>query len=213
MIEPAIFLPDLLLAYSAYIIATLSPGPALLAIAGTSMSLGRRPGLALAGGVISGSVCWSTLTALGLSAILSAFGWAIAAIKIGGGLYLFWLAYRSFRAAVSKGDIQAPRYGAERAPLSRHYLRGLAIHLTNPKAIFAWIAIIAIGLRPDAPWWVAVSIVAGCAVLGAILYSVYALAFSTRSMMRLYGAFWRWIEGAMALFFGFVGFKLLTARL
>ena len=52
-------------------VAAGSPGPATLAIAGTSMSSGRRTGLALAAGVTTGSLIWSVSAAFGLAAVMA----------------------------------------------------------------------------------------------------------------------------------------------
>lgn len=57
------YLPQLLIAWTAYLIATASPGPAILAIITTSVSQGRKAGLALALGVLTGSYTWAMLTA------------------------------------------------------------------------------------------------------------------------------------------------------
>ena len=57
-------------ALGVYVIGTASPGPGNLAIANTSLNYGRTPGLALAAGVISGSLCWGAMTAAGVSALL-----------------------------------------------------------------------------------------------------------------------------------------------
>ena len=53
-------------------VAGASPGPATLAIAGTSMASGRTSGLALASGITAGSLIWSISAALGLGAIMLA---------------------------------------------------------------------------------------------------------------------------------------------
>ena len=58
--------------------------------------------------------------------------------------------------------------------------------MTNPKAALAWIAIIALGLQKNAPLWVGLSIVIGTSVLSVIIHWVYAVAFSTPVMVRLY---------------------------
>ena len=71
MAELSIYLPGILLAYSAFLLSITSPGPNVLAILGTSMSAGRRPGLGLAAGVAAGSFCWALLTVTGLSALLA----------------------------------------------------------------------------------------------------------------------------------------------
>ena len=70
----AAHLPDLALAYTAYLIATMTPGPANVAIMATAMREGRRQGLFLASGVVMGSITWGTLAALGLTALLSTYG-------------------------------------------------------------------------------------------------------------------------------------------
>nr|WP_244563668.1 hypothetical protein [Ensifer aridi] len=55
MLDLTPYLPQLLVAWTAYIIAVASPGPAVLAIIATSIAQGRKAGLALAFGVLSGS--------------------------------------------------------------------------------------------------------------------------------------------------------------
>ena len=211
--ELLIFLPGILLAYSAFLLSIMSPGPNVLAILGTSMSAGRRAGLGLAGGVAGGSCCWALLTAAGLSALLASYAAALTVIKVVGGLYLLWLAYKSFRAAASAHDIAATTLsGSRRGPFG-YFLRGLAIQMTNPKAALAWIAIISLGLQPDAPLWVAFVIVAGTGLLSLLIHCLYALAFSTTAMLRLYGKARRAIQAALGAFFGLAGLKLLSSRL
>lgn len=213
MTELAIHLPGLLLAYSAFLLSILSPGPNVLAILGTSMSGGRRAGLGLAAGVAAGSCCWALLTAAGLSALLASYAAALAAIKVVGGLYLLWLAYKSFRAAAAAHDLAATALaGGRRGPLG-YFLRGLAIQMTNPKAALAWIAVISLGLRADAPLWVAFAIVAGTSLLSLLIHCLYALTFSTAAMLRLYGKARRGIQASLGAFFGFAGIKLLSSRL
>jgi len=206
------YLPGIVLAYSAFLLSIMSPGPNILAVMGTSMSVGRKSGTALALGVGTGSFLWATLTVAGLSALLASYAAALTVIKIVGGLYLLWLAYKSFRSAASAHDIEARTLsGGQRSPMG-YYLRGLIIQMTNPKAALAWIAIISLGLQANAPLWVGISIVVGTSALSVLIHCVYALAFSTAPMVRIYGKARRWIQGALGVFFCFAGFKLLTSR-
>ena len=69
-------------------LAAGSPGPATLAIAGTSMSSGRRAGLALASGVTTGSFIWSVSAAFGLGALMAANAWVFEVIRYLGAGYL-----------------------------------------------------------------------------------------------------------------------------
>ena len=206
------YLPGILLAYSACLLSLASPGPNVLAVMGTSMSVGRRAGLALALGVAAGSFVWAMMTVSGLSVLISTYAAALIVIKIFGGIYLLWLAFKAFRSAASKHDIEARTLrGAALTPL-RYAVRGLTIQMTNPKAALAWIAIVSLGLAEKAPLWVAVAIVIGTTLLSTMLHALYALAFSTAVMVRLYGKARRPIQATLGAFFTFAGIKLLTSR-
>lgn len=208
----ATYLPGIILAYSAFLLAIMSPGPNILAVIGTSMSVNRRSGIALALGVAGGSFCWAVLTVIGLSAIIAAFSSALMAIKIAGGLYLLWLAYKSFQSAASAHDIEATTLaGGKRRP-SGYLARGFIIQMTNPKAALAWIAIISLGLQEGAPFWVGLVIVVGTAILSVVIHCIYAVAFSTPVMVRIYSKARRWIQGTLGLFFAVAGIKLLSSR-
>ena len=206
------YLPGILLSYGAFLMAVASPGPAMLAILGTSMAAGRPSGMGLAMGVVMGSLTWGVLTAIGLSSLLAAYASALLVIKVFGGLYLLWLAYKAFRSAASPYDLDTA--GAARGQRTGwgYVRRGYILAMTNPKSVLTWIAVISLGLTPDAPLWVAAVIVGGTVVLSAVINLSYALAFSTPVMVRLYGRARRGIQAAMGAFFGLAGLRLLTDR-
>lgn len=204
--------PELMLVWSTCFIAMASPGPSNMAIMGTAMTLGRPNALALAVGVSTGSLTWAILAAAGISALLTSYAWALFALKIAGGLYLLWLAWRSARSALNPGPM-ADSGVARPASLRSSYVKGLLLHLTNPKAILSWIAIIALGVKPGAPPELMLVIVGGCLAMGLSIFSGYALLFSTRTAVAAYRRVRRVADGLLAVVFGFAGFKLLTARL
>lgn len=214
MIDLTPYLPQLAVAWLAYFIATAAPGPAIIAIVATSISQGRRAGLALASGVLTGSYVWAILTVSGLSALIRTYGQALIVLKVVGGCYLLWLAWNAFRAARRSEEV----YRAQMAALPalsprRQYLKGLGIHITNPKAIFNWIMLTSLGMPPGAPGGVLASFIAGCMVIGIAVFLGFALIFSLGPVHRAYLKSRRAIEGVMAAFFAFAGFKLLTTRL
>ena len=206
------YLPGILLSYGAFLMAVASPGPAMLAILGTSMAAGRPSGMGLAMGVVAGSLTWGVLTAVGLSSLLATYASALLVIKVFGGLYLLWLAHKAFRSAASAYDLDTA--GAARGPHTSwgHVRRGYILAMTNPKSVLTWIAVISLGLTPDAPLWVAAVIVGGTVVLSTVVNLSYALAFSTPFMARLYGRARRGVQAAMGAFFGLAGLRLLTDR-
>lgn len=206
------YLAGILLSYGAFLMAIASPGPNVLAVIGTSMAVSRRSGMALAMGVATGTLTWAMLTAIGLSALLATYASAIFIIKVFGGLYLLWLAYKSFRSAASAHEINAKELAGGRRTSWGYARRGYIIQMTNPKAALAWIAIISLGLAPGAPTWVAGAIVVGTFILSVVIHLLYALAFSTPTMVSIYGRARRAIQGALGTFFGLAGLRLLTDR-
>lgn len=207
-----IYLPGIVLSYGAFLVAIASPGPNVLAVIGTSMAVNRTSGMALAMGVATGTLTWALLTAIGLSALLATYASALLFIKIFGGFYLLWLAYKAFRAAASAHDIEASELAGGRRTSLGYAKRGYIIQMTNPKAALAWIAIISLGLAPNAPLWVAGAIVGGTFLLSVVIHLLYALAFSTPVMVRIYGRARRAIQGVLGTFFGLAGLRLLTDR-
>lgn len=208
-----VYLPGILLAYTAFLIAMMSPGPNVLAIMGTSMSFGRSQGVALALGISTGSFLWGTLAATGLSALLATYTATITIIKIAGGMYLLWLAYKAFRAAAAEQSVEARLFDDSQTTNLRHFLRGVLVQMTNPKAALAWVAIISLGLQPHAPAWVAGLIVVGTTALSVLLHLIYAIIFSSQAMVRLYARARKPIQFVLGAFFAFAGIKMLTAKI
>ncbi|MBB6485519.1 LysE family translocator [Rhizobium lusitanum] len=213
MREALAYLPQILPAYVAYIIAVASPGPAIMAIIGTSMTHGRKAGMTLSLGIFGGSVTWAIAAAAGLATLLQTYAMALEILKIFGGLYLLYLAYKAFRAVRANGELTAAAEGPKMPSFKSLILRGYGIHVTNPKAIFAWLAIIALGMPQGAPASVAVLIIVVCCSTGLVVFMGYSILFSTPHALKIYRSARRWIEGAMAGFYCFAGIKLLTSNL
>ena len=204
------YLPGVLLSLSAVMLALMSPGPNIMAVIGTSMSVGRRQGIALALGVACGTFLWVSFAVLGFTAVISKYAIVMITLKVLGGAYLLWLGYKALRSASSKKDISA---NAIRLSGSLAYFkRGLTVQMTNPKAALATLAIVSIGVHAGAPLWVGSSIVLGATLLSVGGHVMYALAFSTKPMVALYGRAQRFIEAALGAFFCTMGIKLLTDR-
>jgi len=192
-------------------IAVASPGPAVLAIAGTSIRAGRRTGLVFAAGVVTGSLTWSIGAAAGLSAVMLANAWLIEIVRYCGAVYLLVLAFKSARSALTPGETELPGFAA--ASARRAYARGLALHLTHPKAILFFGSLYSFGVPADANLADLAMIVALVGVQSAIVLHGYAVLFSNPVVVRGYLKLRRWFDGAFALAFGYAGVKILTAEL
>ncbi len=206
------YLPGIALAYSAFCLAIASPGPNVLAVIGTSMGAGRSSGVTLALGIAAGSCSWAILTIAGLSAVLTTYAPALTAIKIFGGTYLLFLAYKALKSALSTQALEAKELEGRPRKALDHAIAGYVVCMTNPKAVLAWVAIISLGLKPNAPIWVGAAIVVGTSILSAAIHILYALAFSTRSVAQIYFKSRRIIQTVLGIFFAVAGIRLLIGQ-
>lgn len=195
----------------AFFVAAAAPGPATVATAATAMAQGRAAALAFGAGLSLGLAMWGLAAALGLGALLIHSSVAMTVLRLLGGAYLLYLAFRAARSALSSAPITPP---AE-ARLARPWMlarRGFLLNASNPKAVLAWVAVLALGLPAGtgaAQLWAAFAV---CAVLGALVYAGYALAFSLAPLRAGYARARRGVEAATALVFGAAGARLIAGR-
>jgi threonine/homoserine/homoserine lactone efflux protein len=202
---------NLPLILAAAFVATVSPGPATFAIAGTSLASGRRYGLALATGVTTGSLTWSIAAALGLSAIMFANAWLFEVMRYVGALYLMWLAIKSASAALRPGNLVVPSAPARSA--RKASARGLAIHLTNPKAVLFFGSLYSVGIPAGSAPDVLLLVIVTVGLQSFVLFHGYAVLFSFAPIVRGYTRLRRWFEAGFAVAFGAASLKILTAKL
>ncbi|TNE34140.1 MAG: LysE family translocator [Alphaproteobacteria bacterium] len=201
-------LPLILLAA---LVTMSSPGPATLGIAALSMNSGRRYGLAMASGVTTGSLIWSAAAAFGLGAVMMANAWAFEMLRYLGAGYLLYLAIKSARSAMKKGEVTASPMNA--ATLKSAYLKGLTLNLTNPKAVFFFGSLYSIGVPSGASAGQMTIIILAVGLQSLFIFHGYAIAFSSHPVAAGYARARRIFETVFALVFAAAGLKILTARL
>lgn len=133
------FLPDLptFLAFTgAAFLLAVTPGPDMTLFVGRTLAQGRRAGLTVLAGTMTGAVVHTGLAVTGVSAVLAASPAAFTALKVGGALYLLWLAFdavrggSTFRLDGARGRL-TPRAA---------FLKGLGVNLLNPKVLLFYIS-------------------------------------------------------------------------
>ncbi len=202
----------LLIAFVTYLIATASPGPAIIAIIaimGIAMDKGRKSALIFACGILLGSFIWALLAIFGVAVLLSTYAGIMYWLKILGGLYLFWLSYQSIKKIGTKAQLSKNHSSLKNKKL---FAQGLALHVTNPKAIFTWVAIVSLALPQNPSNFMSLMVVVGCMLIGAMVFGGYAIVFSTQKAQSIYRKFGDWLNGLTALIFGIAGFKLLSSQ-
>ena len=151
---------------------------------------------------------WALLVAVGLNAVIASYPPLLSVMKLVGGAYLLWLAYRGARGAFAGGSATIRSDGARRSAFGS-WRRGLLVVLTNPKAFLMWSAVgtFLFGSGLSVVEVIAFGPVA--AVSASLIYGAYAFAFSTGIAARAYAATARVFDGAMGAAFGILGGRLL----
>ncbi|WP_430448553.1 LysE family translocator [Rhodophyticola sp.] len=200
LLSPALF---------AFFVAAASPGPATLAVSTTAMAGGARAAAFLGLGLAAGLAFWGLVAAAGLGALLVQSSAALTVLRWFGGAYLLWLAWQSARSAITP-----LAGGADIAPVAERklVLRGLMLNLSNPKAVLAWISILALGVGSTDDSSGLALITALCAILGLVIYLAYAVLFSQATIRSGYRRGRRAIDAMAATFFGYAGLKLVLTR-
>ncbi|MEV7007420.1 LysE family translocator [Streptosporangium sp. NPDC051022] len=117
----------------------LSPGPNMMYLVSRSTSQGRRAGVISLGGVAVGFLVYLVAANLGLAVLLAAFPQILTVIRIGGALYLLWLAWKTIKpGGVSVFTVQDVPADSPK----RLFLMGLMTNLLNPKIAILYVSII-----------------------------------------------------------------------
>lgn len=201
---------EILLILIGWAVAGGSPGPATLAISGTSMSAGRGAGLMIAAGIVVGSASWGIAAGMGMSAIMLANAWVFEVIRYVGAAYLLYLAVKSLTKAV-RPSAHMPMMPVQSS--GTLFAKGALLHITNPKAILSWGAIYAIALPANAAAVQVWQLFGMLICVSMTVFFGYAFLFSSPGVVRAYASLRRWFELAFAVLFGAASVKILTARI
>ena len=173
--------------------ASFTPGPAVMLSIHNAMHFGWRSTLWSSLGNISGLLGLAMLSALGLNALLQTSELAFNVVKGVGAVYLLWLGIQQWRkageSAQSVSDAVTSGLAME-CPSRSLYAKGLAVALTNPKAIAFIAALFPQFLslsKPMAPQYAALT--ATFMAISLLALSTYAgLAVLTRRRLSAWFA-------------------------
>ncbi len=138
------------------IIIILLPGPNSLYCLSVSAAHGIRKGYHTVAGIFVGDSILIVVTVLGMGSLLKLYPILFTAIKLLGGLYLFYLgtklligAYQTFRHRALLTDAKPKSITA---PIHQNFFyRALLLSLTNPKAILFFLSFFVQFVEPSYP--------------------------------------------------------------
>lgn len=158
-------LESILLFLVADMMFCLTPGPATLVTVSHALPHGPAGGLRGALGPIVGvnigNFIWYGLTAFGLIALIQAVPTAYSVLRWTGVVYLAWMGLRMFHG----GTTALARQSAETASFGKGFVNGLAVHMSNPKALLFYTAFIPPFIDPQGNLLLQFATLAGLTVI------------------------------------------------
>jgi threonine/homoserine/homoserine lactone efflux protein len=199
-----------LLAFNAALLAAwIAPGPAMLYALRTSLAHGRAAGIAAGAGLGAVASLWTLAALLGLEALFTLFPWAYTVLKVGGALYLIWIAVQTWRSAgapVSGGGPDSARR------LGRAAARGALLNIGNPKSVLFAAAVLVVIFPPGLSAGEMGIVTLNHFLLEVLLYGILAAVVSTPAVSRRYLALKLWLDRGSAAVMGALGLRLLIER-
>lgn len=146
------------------------PGPNALLVLSTALTQRKLFAFVNVLGVSCGFFFHAFISANGISLLLSNTPMAFEGLKWAGVLYLVWLGYNHFRAALRAQEGVLSVVSASGSKLYNQFFKGLLTNLLNPKIVLFYLSIFPQFVSTDA-------IVTDSLILGAIQASVVSMWF------------------------------------
>ena len=185
--------------------AIASPGPALLMAVQTSLSGGRRAGIAVGIGLGAMATIWTLMALLGLGVVFRLFPAVYTAAKIAGAAYLLYLAWKMWRHASAPVEVRA-------APARRAFRQGFAVNLLNPKSVL-FAAAVLVTVFPGGIGFVdSAAIVLNHFLVEVAFYTAVAFSMSAEAVAKRCLRARVYIDRSAAVILGALGLRLLLGR-
>ncbi|CDT87983.1 LysE family translocator [Vibrio coralliirubri] len=146
------------------------PGPNALLVLSTALTQRKLFAFVNVLGVSCGFFFHAFISANGISLLLSNTPMAFEGLKWAGVLYLVWLGYNHFRAALRAQEGVLSVVSASGSKLYNQFFKGLLTNLLNPKIVLFYLSIFPQFVSTEA-------IVTDSLILGAIQASVVSMWF------------------------------------
>lgn len=130
----------------ASIVLTLSPGPDIIYVLVQSMANGKKRGMAIALGLVSGIIIHTTLVAFGVAILIKQHEFLLILLKAFGTFYLIFLAYQVYKSN-AKVDLNIDAKSS--STFFEAFRTGFIMNVLNPKVTLFFLAFLPSFLPKD----------------------------------------------------------------
>ncbi|MGS0897154.1 LysE family translocator [Burkholderia stagnalis] len=178
----------------------LTPGPNMIYLISRTISQGRDAGLVSLGGVALGFVFYMFCATFGITALVLTVPYAYDSLRIGGALYLSYLAWQALRpGGRSAFQVRQLPHDSRR----KLFTMGFVTNLANPKIAMMYLSLLPQFVSPGHGSVFAQSLALGCVQIAVSLCVNAAIASMAGSIARLlarrpgWALLQRWLMGTV----------------
>lgn len=130
---------------SASALLAIMPGPDNIFVLTESVAKGKRNGITISAGLVSGVIVHTTVIATGLSVFIQQSETVFFIVKLLGALYLLYLAYESYQEPIANDrsgmtQVKKTKLSEKRVSFFALYKKGVLMNVLNPKVTLFFIA-------------------------------------------------------------------------
>lgn len=194
----------------ALLLGVMSPGPSFILVSQTAVSKSREAGILVSMGMGAGSFIFTALAAFGFYVVLESVPVLYMILKVVGGVYLCYLAYKLW---TSKMDSAAAEADVEQTlSLKKLFFSGLFTQLSNPKTALVFASVYATFLPPDVT-------ISGYAMLCVLAFAIdtgwyvfVSTVLSAPKAQRMYMRYKAVFNKVFSSVLGFMGLNLIVRQ-
>ncbi|MGS2718871.1 LysE family translocator [Eionea flava] len=205
---------------AALLLGAMSPGPSFILVSQVAMSQSRAAAITTSLGMATGAATFGLLASAGLYIILESVPMVYTALKIVGGLYLCFLAYKIWitakqplviKVASTQHTGKQPTHAQQITTKDRLRLLtiGLLTQLSNPKTAIVFASIFVAFLPEQLPNYAYILLIMVAFLMDFSWYLVVSLVLSTHTAQQGYAKYKCYFDRAASSFMGLMGIKLL----
>ena len=193
-----------------HLLAVASPGPSTVLVIQTAAVAGRRGGLLAAFAMMVGAILWAAAALYGLQVLFARFEWLYVAFRIGGALFLLYVAVMLWRHARDPLP-EIPVGGTAHMTGWQGFVRALLLQLSNPKIMVFFGSVFLSVLPQNMPGWMDSAVLAIVAINEFTWFAVLALLFSGAPARAFYRRAKVWLDRLMGGVLAALGLRLIFA--
>ncbi len=193
------------------LVGVISPGPSFILVAQTAMAKSRSEAVAVSIGMGVGATIFAVMASVGLFVLLESVPWIYLTLKVLGGIYLCFLAYKIWRSSKEPLNHDSPENKTSNGKIKMFFL-GLFTQLSNPKTAIVFGSAFAAFLPKEIPDYSYILLSCSAFLIDTGWYILVATLLSTQKTQNRYKKYKTKICRVASGMMGIMGVKLILSQ-